>query len=133
HPRTARARDRPMAALTSRDLLPLNGQPPADTELVNTHLAEPLQPGQDVFVEMDRYQQYNGSGFSGSIPAKVVEVQHSESSYDADQLILQSTDGDQLTVYAHHTDYSVVPTSRQVSLHELLPTAQVHPEPEPTI
>lgn len=130
---TVRVHDRTKGALTSLELLQLNGHTTADTELVNTHLAETLQPGQDVFVEMDRYQQYNGSGFSGSIPAKVVEVQHSESSYDADQLILQSTDGDQMTVYAHHTDYSVVPTSRQVSLDELLPTAQAHTEPEPTI
>src|SRR5699024_7120118 len=130
---TVRVHDRSKGALTSLELLQLTGHTNADTEMDIAELADTLHPGQDVFVEMDSYQPFNGSGFSGSIPAKVVEVQHAESSSEADQATLQTTDGEHMTVYSHHSDYSVVPTSRQVSLDELLPTAQAHSEPAPTM
>lgn len=127
-----RVHDRTKGALTGLELLRLNDRTTADAIVENADLADELDRGQHVFLEMDRYQSYNGSGFSGSIPAKVVDVQYSESSYDSDQVTLQTSDGDEMTLYAHHNDYEMVPTPRSVTLDELVPTAQAHTEPEPT-
>src|SRR5699024_5519928 len=102
-----RVHDRTKGALTGLELLRLNGRTTADAIVENADLADELDRGQHVFLEMDRYQSYNGSGFSGSIPAKVVDVQYAESSYDSDQVTLLTSDGNRMTLHAHHNDYEI--------------------------
>lgn len=129
---SVRVHERSKGALTGQELLHLNGHTTRNAEVNNTDLAEDLDRGQTVFLEMDQYQPWNGAGFSGSIPATVIDIQDAETEYATDQVTLQTSAGEHVKLHGGRTDYVLVPTDHPVELGDLITTSQMHTEPDST-
>lgn len=128
---TIRVHDRAKGALTGHELLYLNGQSQQHEPVAAAEFADTAYPGQHVFVEVDRYQPWNQAGFSGSVPATVVEVREAESEYATDEIVVDTQDGDRMNFHVHHSDFALTPTDQPVQLSQLVDTAQAHTESAP--
>src|SRR5699024_3712007 len=96
-----RVHDRTHAALTGQELLHLAGHVttpiPADVKTI----AEQVEIGDTVFVEVDDYDLYRKAGFAGSVSATVVETEPTDTNYGNPVVTVELDDGQRMSFWKH--------------------------------
>lgn len=113
---------RAKGALTGHELLHLAGHGRQAEPVMTAEFAQTAYPGQHVFIEADKFQPFNRTGFTGSTAATVVAVKQAEQEYLSDEIVVMTSSGHELTVRGHETDVMLTPTDRAIELPELMPT-----------